>query len=156
MKADDTTWGGTAGGSATLAPEAPVVPEVPPIPPAPDLSRPRRPAWQTRPVGYLPALDGVRAVAVGLVVAYHLGYAGVPGGYVGVEVFFVLSGWLVCALLVNEHHRTGDIRLGAFWVRRARRLLPAVVVVTVATLAGAAGAPPHTGGRLRNQSAPAP
>jgi peptidoglycan/LPS O-acetylase OafA/YrhL len=152
MKADDTTWGGTAGGSATLAPEAPVVPEVPPIPPAPDLSRPPRPAWQTRPVGYLPALDGVRAVAVGLVVAYHLGYAGVPGGYVGVEVFFVLSGWLVCALLVNEHHRTGDIRLGAFWVRRARRLLPAVVVVTVATLAVAAIARPDTVAELRTQA----
>jgi peptidoglycan/LPS O-acetylase OafA/YrhL len=152
MKADDTTWGGTAGGAATLAPEAPAVPEVPTVPPAPDLSRPPRPAWQTRPVGYVRALDGVRAVAVGLVVAYHLGYAGVPGGYVGVEVFFVLSGWLVCALLVNEHHRTGGIRLGAFWLRRARRLLPAVVVVTVSTLAVAAVARPDTLAELRTQA----
>lgn len=61
----------------------------------------RRPSWQSRPLGYHPALDGLRALAVALVVAYHLGYSGVTGGYIGVEVFFVLSGWLVCALLVN-------------------------------------------------------
>ena len=65
---------------------------------------------QPRPaLGYIPALDGLRAVAVALVIAYHLGYSGVAGGYIGVEVFFVLSGWLVCALLVNEHQRTGGI-----------------------------------------------
>jgi peptidoglycan/LPS O-acetylase OafA/YrhL len=79
-----------------------------------------RPAWQSRPLGYQPALDGLRAVAVALVIAYHLGYSGVAGGYIGVEVFFVLSGWLVCALLVNEHQRTGGITLARFWLRRAR------------------------------------
>ena len=82
-----------------------------------------KPSWQTRPLGYQPALDGLRAVAVALVIAYHLGYARVAGGYSGVELFCVLSGWLVCALLMNEHQRTGGIGLTAFWLRRARRLL---------------------------------
>ena len=93
----------------------------------------RKPSWQSRPLGYQPALDGLRAVAVALVFAYHLGYSGVAGGYIGVEVFFVLSGWLVCALLMNEYQRTGGIALRSFWVRRARRLLPAMVVVTAGT-----------------------
>ena len=93
--------------------------------PAP--AAPARPSWHSRPLGYIPALDGMRAVAVGLVIAYHLGYSGVAGGYIGVEVFFVLSGWLVCALLMNEHQRTGGIALAGFWLRRARRLLPAMV-----------------------------
>ncbi|WP_374315738.1 acyltransferase family protein [Microbacterium sp.] len=83
-------------------------------------------------------LDGLRAVAVVLVVVYHLfPPALVPGGFVGVDVFFVISGFLITSLLLREHDATGRIRLGAFWVRRARRLLPALVlVVTVcATLA---------------------
>ncbi|HET6949965.1 MAG TPA: acyltransferase family protein [Acidimicrobiales bacterium] len=126
-----------------------VAPDVDDVPPAPDLSPPPKPAWQSRPVGYLPALDGVRALAVGLVVAYHLGYSGVPGGYIGVEVFFVLSGWLVCALLVNEHHRTGAVGLRAFWMRRARRLLPAVATVIVATLGATALAQPERLAALR-------
>ncbi len=95
----------------------------------------RKPSWQSRPLGYMPALDGLRAVAVALVIAYHLGYSGAAGGYIGVEVFFVLSGWLVCALLINEHQRTGMIGITNFWLRRARRLLPAVVTVIVGTLA---------------------
>jgi len=96
--------------------------------------QPGRPSWHSRPIGYIPALDGMRAVAVGLVIAYHLGYSGVPGGYIGVEVFFILSGWLVCALLMNEQQRTGGIALAGFWVRRARRLLPAMVAVVAGTL----------------------
>lgn len=88
-----------------------------------------------RALGYLPALDGLRALAVAVVVAYHLGYSVVPGGYIGVEVFFVLSGWLVCALLHAEHQQNGRIDLKQFWLRRARRLLPAVGVVMAATLA---------------------
>jgi peptidoglycan/LPS O-acetylase OafA/YrhL len=84
--------------------------------------------------GYLPALDGLRALAVAAVVVYHLGYRRVPGGYIGVEVFFVLSGWLVCALLATEHRQRGGIDLKAFWLRRARRLLPAVTLVVGATL----------------------
>jgi peptidoglycan/LPS O-acetylase OafA/YrhL len=111
-----------------------------------------RPAWQSRPLGYQPALDGLRAVAVALVIAYHLGYSGVAGGYIGVEVFFVLSGWLVCALLVNEHHRTGGIALAHFWLRRARRLLPALATVTVGTVAIASVAQPERLAALRAQS----
>ena len=87
-----------------------------------------------RALGYLPALDGLRALAVAAVLAYHLGYGGVPGGYIGVEVFFVLSGWLVCALLHAEHQETGRIDLRRFWLRRFRRLLPAVGLVIGATL----------------------
>ncbi len=112
----------------------------------------RKPSWQTRPLGYLPALDGLRAVAVALVFAYHLGYSGVAGGYIGVEVFFVLSGWLVCALLMNEHQRTGGIALRSFWVRRARRLLPAVVVVTAGTLAVTSLVQPERLAGLRSQA----
>ena len=81
------------------------------VAPAPE-PQPRRPSWHSRPIGYIPALDGMRAVAVALVIAYHLGYSGVAGGYIGVEVFFILSGWLVCALLMNEQQRTGGIALG--------------------------------------------
>ena len=103
-------------------------------------------------MGYLPALDGLRAVAVGLVIAYHLGWSRVAGGYIGVEVFFVLSGWLVCALLVNEHQRTGGIRFGAFWLRRARRLLPAVVVVIAATLVLSSLAQPDRLAQLRGDA----
>ena len=73
-------------------------------------------------------------------------------GYIGVELFFVLSGWLVCALLVNEHQRTDRIALGQFWLRRLRRLLPAVVVVIAGTLAWAAFAQPDRLAELRRQA----
>ncbi|WP_370893780.1 acyltransferase family protein [Janibacter sp. GXQ6167] len=78
---------------------------------------------------YYPGLDGVRALAVIAVVAYHLGVPGVGGGLLGVGVFFTLSGYLITSLLIAEHSRHGRIRLGQFWIRRARRLLPAVIVV---------------------------
>ena len=110
----------------------------------------RKPSWQSRPLGYMPALDGLRAVAVALVLAYHLGYSGAAGGYIGVEVFFVLSGWLVCALLVNEHQRTGIIGITSFWLRRARRLLPALVTVIVGTLAVASVSAPGQLATLRS------
>jgi peptidoglycan/LPS O-acetylase OafA/YrhL len=121
-------------------------------PPDADDRAGRRPAWQSRPLGYQPALDGLRAVAVALVVAYHLGYSGVAGGYIGVEVFFVLSGWLVCALLMNEHQRTGGVALVRFWQRRARRLLPAMAAVTVGTVVVAGVLEPGRLAQLRAQS----
>jgi peptidoglycan/LPS O-acetylase OafA/YrhL len=111
-----------------------------------------RPSWQRRKIGYLPALDGLRAVAVILVFGYHLGYSGMAGGYVGVEMFFVLSGWLVCALLVNERHRTGAIRTGQFWLRRARRLLPAMVITVAGTLIVAAAVQPDRVADLRREA----
>ncbi|MET0811637.1 MAG: acyltransferase family protein, partial [Microbacterium sp.] len=82
-------------------------------------------------------LDGLRAIAVTLVVGYHLFPPAVlPGGFVGVDVFFVISGFLITTLLLREHAATGRIRLGAFWIRRARRLLPALaLVVTVCATA---------------------
>ena len=75
-------------------------------------------------------LDGMRAIAVSLVVIYHLFPPALfPGGFIGVDVFFVISGFLITTLLLREHTATGRIRLGAFWIRRARRLLPALVLV---------------------------
>ena len=82
----------------------------------------------------LPALDGLRALAVLLVLGFHFGVPGMTGGYFGVDVFYVLSGFLITGLLVGERERTGRIRLGAFWLRRARRLVPALLVVVVAVV----------------------
>ncbi|WP_156426814.1 acyltransferase family protein [Mycobacterium sp. IS-3022] len=85
--------------------------------------------------GEIPALDGIRAVAVALVLADHGGIPGVSGGFLGVDVFFVLSGFLITSLLLDEHARTGRIRLRDFWIRRARRLLPALLVMVLAVVA---------------------
>src|SRR5579884_3371433 len=79
----------------------------------------------------LPALDGIRALAVAGVLAYHAGVRGVSGGLLGVDVFFVLSGFLITTLLLRERESTGRIGLGRFWSRRARRLLPALIVTVV-------------------------
>lgn len=77
----------------------------------------------------LPGLDGLRALAIVFVLAYHLFPGLAPGGFIGVDVFFVVSGYLITALLVAEHRARGRIALRSFWARRARRLLPALVVV---------------------------
>jgi peptidoglycan/LPS O-acetylase OafA/YrhL len=87
---------------------------------------------------YLPALDGLRAVAVVAVLLYHGSASWAPGGFIGVDVFFVLSGYLITALLLAEHARWGAIDLLAFWRRRARRLLPALFLMLVAVAAYAA------------------
>lgn len=84
-------------------------------------------------ISYLPGLDGIRALAVLSVLFYHAELA-VYGGYLGVESFFVLSGFLITTLLLNEWQRDGRINLKAFWLRRARRLLPALFVLLAATL----------------------
>src|SRR3984957_3115468 len=81
---------------------------------------------------HLPALDGLRAFAVAGVFAYHLGWGWAAGGYLGVDLFFVLSGFLITSLLLEERELTGRVRLGAFWARRARRLLPALFLVLAA------------------------
>jgi peptidoglycan/LPS O-acetylase OafA/YrhL len=75
-----------------------------------------------------PEIQALRAVAVLLVVAYHLWPAAVRGGFVGVDVFFVISGFLITSLLLREAERTGTVSLSAFWARRARRILPAALV----------------------------
>src|SRR5690242_13711592 len=86
---------------------------------------------------YRPALDGLRGLAVTAVVLFHGGVAALSGGFLGVDSFFVLSGFLITSLLLAEHDRDGRIRLVAFWGRRARRLLPALLLMIAAvTVAG--------------------
>ncbi|HEX5199153.1 MAG TPA: acyltransferase family protein [Actinoplanes sp.] len=87
-----------------------------------------------RSFGYSPALDGIRALAVTAVVLFHAGVGGLSGGFLGVDTFFVLSGFLITSLLLRERARSGRIRLRRFWVRRARRLLPALLTVLAATV----------------------
>jgi peptidoglycan/LPS O-acetylase OafA/YrhL len=80
----------------------------------------------------IPALDGVRGLAVAAVVAFHLGIHQIHGGLLGVDVFFVLSGYLITGLVLSEWRKTGDVSLSHFWARRARRLLPAMLLVLTA------------------------
>jgi len=80
-------------------------------------------------LAYLPALDGVRACAVVAVMLFHGGIPHMDGGFMGVDAFFVLSGFLITSLLVGEWRQTLTIKLGAFWARRARRLLPALLLM---------------------------
>jgi peptidoglycan/LPS O-acetylase OafA/YrhL/CubicO group peptidase (beta-lactamase class C family) len=94
---------------------------------------PPRPAGQAH-LQYLPGLDGIRAIAVIAVLVYHAGL-GLYGGYLGVESFFVLSGFLITTLLLADWREDGRISLGEFWVRRARRLLPALFLMLAGTLA---------------------
>jgi peptidoglycan/LPS O-acetylase OafA/YrhL len=84
-------------------------------------------------LGYVPALDGVRGIAILLVIAFH--YFGVAGGATGVDVFFVLSGFLISTLLLEERTAAGRVDLRAFYVRRARRLFPALAAVMLVYLA---------------------
>src|SRR5437667_10320992 len=92
----------------------------------------RLPRTHGSSLGYLPGIDGLRAVSVLAVLAFHhyliggheAGWA--PGGFLGVEVFFVVSGYLITSLLLSERRETGRVSLRVFYMRRARRLLPAV------------------------------
>ncbi|MGI8756106.1 MAG: acyltransferase family protein [Acidimicrobiales bacterium] len=81
------------------------------------------------------ALDGLRALAVLAIIAFHDDYTWAKGGFLGVDLFFVLSGFLITSLLVTEWNRTGTIALRTFWARRARRLLPALLLVLVGVAA---------------------
>jgi peptidoglycan/LPS O-acetylase OafA/YrhL/lysophospholipase L1-like esterase len=83
---------------------------------------------------YLPGIDALRALAVLAVFLYHAGLDWVPGGFLGVDLFFVISGYLITALLLREFRRGGHVKLGRFWLRRARRLLPAVGVMVAVTM----------------------
>ena len=84
-----------------------------------------------RTIAYQPALDGTRALAVTAVLLFHGGVSWMSGGYLGVSVFFTLSGYLITSLLLTEHASTGSIAAAAFYTRRARRLLPASLVCIV-------------------------
>jgi len=84
---------------------------------------------------HAPALDGLRALAVVAVLLYHAGLSWLPGGFLGVEIFFVISGYLITSLLLAEWATTRRIDLVGFWLRRARRLLPALVALLLAVVA---------------------
>jgi peptidoglycan/LPS O-acetylase OafA/YrhL len=116
---------------------------------APATDTPRRGPSTRREI---PALDGLRAVAVLLVLAHHGGLTGVSGGFLGVDVFFVLSGFLITSLLLDELGRTGRIGLRDFWIRRARRLLPALLVVVGAVLVAREVFPPDAVTALRDDA----
>lgn len=98
---------------------------------------------------YIPALDGLRALAVGFVMAYHLDVTFMGGGFLGVDLFFVLSGFLITTLLVREFGAAGRIDLRAFWMRRARRLLPALFLLLAVVAFAAGRASPYEQGELR-------
>ncbi len=90
---------------------------------------PRAPLAQISRAPYLPGLDGLRALAVIAVMVYHANHLWLGGGFLGVEVFFVISGYLITLLMIGEHERKDRISLKKFWLRRARRLLPALFVL---------------------------
>ncbi len=100
-------------------------------------------------VPYLPGLDGMRALAVVAVMVYHANSDWLSGGFLGVEVFFVISGYLITLLLMAERDRTGRISLTGFWMRRARRLLPALFVMLFLLLTYTAFFRPDTLGKIR-------
>jgi len=101
---------------------------------------------------YLPGIDALRAIAVLAVFLYHAGVDWTPGGFLGVDVFFVISGYLITSLLLSERRRTGTVKLGQFWLRRARRLLPAVGVLIAVTMVVAAIVEPDRVGALRGDA----
>ena len=99
----------------------------------------------------MPGLDGLRAIAVLAVIAYHLGFPWAEGGLLGVGVFFTLSGYLITDILLNQVNR-GGIRFKAFWLGRARRLLPALFVVLVVVLAWVTLIGPHQPASFRMET----
>jgi peptidoglycan/LPS O-acetylase OafA/YrhL/lysophospholipase L1-like esterase len=102
-------------------------------------------------VTHRPGLDGLRGLAVAAVVAYHLGYGWAGGGFLGVSLFFTLSGYLVTSVLLADHAATGRVQLGRFWARRARRILPAslLLLAGVSLVAGLLGSAPGLAGDVR-------
>ena len=104
---------------------------------------------KTQAMWYQPALDGLRALSVIAVIAYHAGLTWIPGGFIGVEVFFVVSGYLITTLLIEERLGNGVVSLKQFWIRRARRLLPALFVMLCASAIAVAFFKPEFAPSLR-------
>ncbi|MEO7147531.1 MAG: acyltransferase family protein [Terrimesophilobacter sp.] len=96
---------------------------------SPKTSTTRAPVGAAAPAKRFAGLDGLRALAVLVVILFHLTPGLLPGGYLGVDIFFVISGFLITALLLREYEKNGRIRLRDFWQRRARRLLPALALL---------------------------
>lgn len=86
-----------------------------------------------RGIQYIPAIDGLRAIAVMAVIFYHLGFDWIPGGFLGVDLFFVISGYVITRLLLDSIERSGGLDLRAFYLARARRLLPALAFMLITT-----------------------
>ena len=86
-----------------------------------------------RGIQYIPAIDGLRAIAVVAVIFYHLGFDWIPGGFLGVDLFFVISGYVITRLLLDSIERSGGLDLRAFYLARIRRLLPALIFTLVTT-----------------------
>lgn len=105
-----------------------------------------------KPGSGVAALNGIRGIAVALVVVGHGGIPGVGGGFIGVDIFFVLSGFLITSLLLDELGRTGRIDLRGFWIRRGRRLLPALLLMGMAVVSVRALFPPDAVETLRTDA----
>ena len=86
-----------------------------------------------RGIRYIPAIDGLRAVAVIAVILYHLGFDWIPGGFLGVDLFFVISGYVITRLILDSIQRSGGLDLRAFYIARLRRLLPPLVFMIITT-----------------------
>jgi len=86
-----------------------------------------------RGIRYIPAIDGLRAVAVIAVILYHLGFDWIPGGFLGVDLFFVISGYVITRLILDSIQRSGGLDLRAFYMARLRRLLPPLVFIIITT-----------------------
>lgn len=130
---DEANWpAGPPGIACPMSDDESPVSGDPTRPIAPDAAK------QDRSLSYLPALDGVRAVAIIVIMGYHGGVFLTSGGFYSLDTFFALSGFLITSLLVREWQGTATVRLRAFWVRRARRLLPALLLMLLGVAAYAA------------------
>jgi peptidoglycan/LPS O-acetylase OafA/YrhL len=120
---------------AAASPTPSATPPPAPVTAGPAPSAPNRPS-HARPSATgrerITALDGIRAVALLIIMGYHFGVGWLQGGFFSLDIFYVLSGYLITGLLLGEYRRRGRITLSAFWLRRARRLLPALLIVLVA------------------------
>src|ERR1700729_220975 len=99
------------------------------------MNKPDQPAYPPRPSATgkvrISSLDGLRAVALLIIMGYHFGVGWLQGGFFSLDIFYVPSGYLITGLLLSEYRKRGRIILSAFWLRRARRLLPALLIVLV-------------------------